>query len=849
MNILGFQPRSDDTNSDAILSAVNLASNGETFSCAQSLKKLGLQLVRLKPGTKEPFSKAWQNSNPPATDFFQTAGLGVQLGTKSNGLVDIDLDCPEARLLAPHLFQGLVAFRRQSLPREAPGHLLCRCIDVPADAQKVLPFGFRGTAEEQAAKILSFSKSVVLELRAGRGYAVFPPSLIPVKDADGKSIGLEKLVWNDGGPPQEIPMLSWDKIRHYAGLLAFLSVALHLYPRETGGRDDYCFRLSGALLDIGINAEHASRIIGTLANLSGDEEADVRMEKAGRAAERKMQNKPVSTLRSFISYIGLEACEHRVRDWLNLEKLKRPEQSDVPADAISIDSHELHEKVLQVNKILQVKSKNVYKRGGQLVRVYTLEKPERFAKKVSGGGQVLHLRPAGLFEIREATPGWMAIEASRVGGKFCKRNRLVEPPTELFQRLRDYADSLDLPDLRGITMTPTLTCDRPGYDADTGMFHAYPEGLFPPGSPEPTRSDAEAAIQRLGKPLRGFPFLDAASRSVAISAIISAVLRADLPGVPIHLIDAPSAGTGKTLMAKLVGIVATGVLPTILTYTGDEEEDRKQLSVALMAGAPVILFDNISKPLRGDFLAGVITSPEFDIRILGRSENVKIDTRSLILGSGNNTIVQGDLGRRTVRCRLDANVERPEEREFDFDPLDEVLELRPQLVIDALTIVRAYLRANRPTPMIPLGSFEVWSRSVREPLIWLGLADPAGTRLAFEDFDPEREVKTKLVQALFAGFGCDRWFKLAEIDQASTSDLAFAKEAITALLYEGRWGTRQLGKLLSRHRDGPLLGVSIRTRMDRHASVMEYKLDGEPSSELLKIASSTTENAEEHIPF
>jgi hypothetical protein len=290
------------------------------------------------------------------------------------------------------------------------------------------------------------------------------------------------------------------------------------------------------------------------------------------------------------------------------------------------------------------------------------------------------------------------------------------------------------------------------------------------------------------------------------------------------------------LLAKLVGTIATGVLPTILTYTGDEEEDRKQLSVALMAGAPVILLDNISKPLRGDFLAGVVTSPEFDVRILGKSENVKIDTRSLIMGSGNNTVVQGDLGRRTVRCRLDANVERPEERTFDFDPLEEALTSRPQLVIDTLTIVRAYLQAGRPKPHAPLGSFEDWSRLVREPLIWLGQGHPAGTRLAFEDFDPERETKTKLIQALLLGFGCDRWFKVADIDEEMTSEMYSVKQALTSLLYENRWSTRGLGKLLSRHRDAPLLGVSIRVRMDRHAGVMEYQLDGEPAPELRQAA-------------
>ncbi|WP_181017399.1 bifunctional DNA primase/polymerase [Methylobacterium sp. V23] len=849
MDYSNAQSEADSADVEDLLPVTRKTSDYETFAAARDLINLGFQLVRLKPGTKEPISKAWQNSTPTATEFQRGVGIGVQVGIKSGGLIDIDLDCPEARQLASYLFPDAVAFRRKSLPQKAPGHLLYRCIDIPEEEQKITRFDFRGQAEEAATNSLNLPKSVVLEIRAGKGYTVFPPSFLPYGGASAHDSGKEPLVWNNEGAPSAMPDIGWKELRARVGLLAFLSVVLRIYPREAGGRDDFCHRLSGALLDAGIDAENCDRIIGILADSAEDTEADARQGKAERAAIRRQQGKPTSTLHSFLDYVGLGPCENRIRLWLRLEKIVIAEQLEILDGAIAVDSPELHSKVLQLSTLLRTKSGNVYKRGGQLVRIYTLEKPEQVTKQVRGEEQVLRLRPAGLFEIREATPGWMAIEASRVGGKFCKRNRLVEPPTELFHRLRDYTDSLDLPDLRGITMTPTLTCDRPGYDAHSGMYHAYPEGLFPPSPPEPTRADAEAAVERLWTPLRGFPFPDTASRAVALSAIISAVLRADLPGVPIHLIDAPSAGTGKTLLAKLVGIIATGVLPTILTYTGDEEEDRKQLSVALMAGAPVILFDNISKPLRGDFLAGVVTSPEFDVRILGRSENVKIDTRSLILGSGNNTVVQGDLGRRTVRCRLDANVERPEERIFDFDPLNEALTSRPQLVTDALTIVRAYLLAHCPAPTAPLGSFERWSRLVREPLIWLGQGDPAGTRLAFEDFDPEREAKTKLIQALFKGFGCGQWFKLADIDRATTAEMVLVKEALTGLLYESRWGTRQLGKLLSRHRDGPLLGVSIRTRMDRHAGVMEYKLDGEPTPELLQTLSTSDESAEDNCPF
>src|SRR5262249_50408394 len=50
---------------------------------------------------------------------------------------------------------------------------------------------------------------------------------------------------------------------------------------------------------------------------------------------------------------------------------------------------------------------------------------------------------------------------------------------------------------------------------------------------------------------------------------------------------------------------------------------------------------------------------------------------------------------------------------------------RPAFVAAALTIARAFVVAGRPRGVAPIGSFEDWSTWVRDPLIWLGRADPA----------------------------------------------------------------------------------------------------------------------------
>lgn len=197
--------------------------------------RLGWKLVRLKPGSKAPISvKGWQNADPDYHDFEEHENIGVQLGAKSGHLVDIDLDCPEARELAglPCFFGHLPAFGRASLPRQALGHRLVICPDAPDTVEK---FGFFGAQEKEAAKALGFGKSMVLEIRAGRAFTVFPPSII----------GDDRLVWEkpfDG----RIPKMDWEELERRARLLAFCAFAAKVYAPE-GGRNDFCLMLAGVL--------------------------------------------------------------------------------------------------------------------------------------------------------------------------------------------------------------------------------------------------------------------------------------------------------------------------------------------------------------------------------------------------------------------------------------------------------------------------------------------------------------------------------------------------------------------------------------------------------------------------
>jgi hypothetical protein len=475
-------------------------------------------------------------------------------------------------------------------------------------------------------------------------------------------------------------------------------------------------------------------------------------------------------------------------------------------DAIDVSNVHLRELVGQVAALLRDRSGRVFRRDGHLVRIETLQ------EAVREGGVVRH---PGAVAIRTATPGWLAIEASAIGAFMAPRGKAMVPvaPSEaLMARLGHAVDETGLPELVGVSMTPTLTCDRPGYDAGKKLLLAFPPDMFPPAPPAPDRRAAEAALDRLRRPLRAFPFATPVSRAVALSAMLSGVVRGEMETCPLHAIDAPTPGTGKTKLAEIIGLLATGATPSGLSFSADREEMEKRLVGVLRVGDPVLLIDNISAPLEGDLLCQMMTSATVRARVLGSSDVIQMQARTLVVATGNNIAVRGDMVRRTVMCRLDAQMQNPEHRHFDFDAVQEVRAARPQLVVDALTVLRAYMAAGEPDRPQALGSFEDWSL-IRGALIWLGEADPAESRESVAASDDTLEQRFEVLDALLACFPVrlgDRTttFLVKEIDERSAHDML--RNRLAAHLPRGEWSKVSAGLLLKRHLDVPHMDHVLR---------------------------------------
>jgi len=321
----------------------------------------------------------------------------------------------------------------------------------------------------------------------------------------------------------------------------------------------------------------------------------------------------------------------------------------------------------------------------------------------------------------------------------------TDPPARHAAVLFDSPSYPHLPVLSGLARQPYLRPDgslvmTAGHDAVTGMFGVFDARDFSIPA-NPTRSDAEAALALLRDLLGEFSFADECDHSAALAAKLTASIRPSLPTAPSFHARSHMVGSGKSYLCELITAFATPQRGTPTTFPGDDEECRKLLLAELLRAPAVIEFDNLTGDLVGHkSLCTALTSEFMSGRILGVSKTATVSTRALFLSSGNNVGPVQDMTRRCITIRLSPQCEVPAARTFQRpDLVRDVLRERGRYVSAVLTIIRAWIAAGRPmTPCKALASYGDWSDLCRQPLLWLGCADPTASVFEAMTEDPDR---------------------------------------------------------------------------------------------------------------
>mgnify|MGYP005844577975 CR=1 FL=1 len=414
-----------------------------------------------------------------------------------------------------------------------------------------------------------------------------------------------------------------------------------------------------------------------------------------------------------------------------------------------------------------------------------------------------------------------------------------DPPAGLLKQIIAQGERRKLKPLDGVITAPTIRLDgstltAPGYDAITRLLFD-PMGEDVPDVPmRPTVEQARAALDMLMQPFETFPFVDAAARGALLAAILTAVVRPVLPTAPAFAFDAPIQGSGKTLLATCIGALIEGRVPDVWPHTQgrDDEETRKRLFTALRTGCRALVWDNVTGIFDSASMAAFITADAMVDRVLGKSESIRIPNRALLILTGNNLQLAGDLPRRVIMCRIDPETDQPFARQFEIDPLAHVLEHRMDMLSAACSLIRArFTLEMKPAPG-RLASFEAWDDLVRQTVVWaekvlrpFEFGDPMDLVRDAQAADPEADALFALLDALQGEFA-DKEFSAKEVMAAMPQtapgsietaivDLAGDKPARSA---------KSLGRVL-RYREGRIVhGLRLTGRQDKNSGARMYRV-------------------------
>lgn len=171
-----------------------------------------------------------------------------------------------------------------------------------------------------------------------------------------------------------------------------------------------------------------------------------------------------------------------------------------------------------------------YQRGSLVVR------PAMVPVSVESGQQMdvprlVHVKAPHMAEAFTKVANWKRFD--KRAGEWLN----ADCPQRLAETYLAREGQSHLPVLTGIINCPTLRpdgsiLDLPGYDAQTGLLFDAQGDKFPAIQRDPSRDTALSALNFLRDLISTFPFVTRADRSVALSAILTTLIRRSLD--PFH---------------------------------------------------------------------------------------------------------------------------------------------------------------------------------------------------------------------------------------------------------------------------------------------------------------------------
>ena len=707
-----------------------LAHSENIKSAFDKYNSLGYKCLPIEAASKVIRIKGWQDRSFTKDDFKGLSNIGVQLGATSGNLIDIDLDNPIARKIAP-LFLPPTSWRFGRVYPEEGDSIIASHWLYHVEGDTKSSADWRLSKKETGGAVVK-----VLEYRGDNSQTVFPPS-----------VHKSKVQWLECSSTPAL--VTSNDLKQALGVIMTVIWAKHCIA--PGVFHDAMLRVIGGFAKAGIDSEVTKKAVQCICYLSDQENSDDRLREVEDTYKKLRDGKTVAGFASLEAF-GWET--DRIKKWLPSRISESGKVAKDGKPKINMSKVSMEDAVNEAITILSAvpnEHKRLFSYGGKAVAV---------VKRTSNRYDDIQVIPPNSDAFAHHIETHIQFVKSDPKEHV---DVLVEADGRLVRRMMDPSINWGMPQLDGVVQYPILLpsgklLTDEGFCSDSGLFIGDNLKLTIDEIKSTSIQEAKTIIEDV---YDDFPYHNQeVGISLSVTCLLTAVARKAIRLSPAFIATSPYPQDGKTVWSFVPQIVLSKSYSNY-AFGASEEEQGKQLMTYFMAEPSALVFDNQNGKLHSQPLTELLTSGTFVGRMLGTNEQVTFRPKVLIIANGINVRPSPEISTRSILVDFDRrkhmNFKHPNFLDYVLSKRRDLVKASLRLLLNGLTDGAAVQFASGPS------RFQEWDEFVRRAVIAAGYVDPMRKDLLERVVDDLEESKEQLLDWLFTNFPPGEVFKTADI--------------------------------------------------------------------------------------